>query len=158
MADTTNPVATTTAALDQNAERQAAASREQTARRTEMARENVRRDRELSDISRAEAAQRLAGRPTPTQDENDRAKHGEHIMEHDDDGSGPEPHLRRGLNRQFDTSAATTAQAQTRQVGTKQQEADAQRSAAEARAAEEARTGGATSRRGSAVTTDTGKS
>jgi len=31
-------------------------------------------------------------RPTPTQDENDRSARGEHILEHEDDGSGPDPH------------------------------------------------------------------
>ena len=30
-------------------------------------------------------------RPTPTQEENDRAAMGEHIVEHEDDGSGPDP-------------------------------------------------------------------
>jgi hypothetical protein len=30
-------------------------------------------------------------RPTPTQLENDRAALGEHILEHEDDGSGPDP-------------------------------------------------------------------
>jgi hypothetical protein len=34
----------------------------------------------------------MAVRPTPTQSENDRAALGEHILEHEDDGSGPEPH------------------------------------------------------------------
>jgi hypothetical protein len=32
-------------------------------------------------------------KPTPTQAENDRAAKGEHILEHEDDGSGPDPHL-----------------------------------------------------------------
>ena len=31
-------------------------------------------------------------RPTPTQEENDRSALGEHILEHEDDGSGPDPH------------------------------------------------------------------
>jgi len=31
-------------------------------------------------------------KPTPTQAENDRAALGEHILEHEDDGSGPDPH------------------------------------------------------------------
>jgi hypothetical protein len=31
-------------------------------------------------------------KPTPTQSENDRAALGEHILEHEDDGSGPDPH------------------------------------------------------------------
>jgi len=47
-------------------------------------------DRVISDRSRAEAAERLRGRPTPTQEENDRAKLGEHILTHEDDGSGPD--------------------------------------------------------------------
>jgi hypothetical protein len=34
----------------------------------------------------------MAGKPTPTQDENDRAAKGEYILEHEDDGSGPDPH------------------------------------------------------------------
>jgi hypothetical protein len=33
----------------------------------------------------------MAVRPTPTQAENDRAALGEHILEHEDDGSGPDP-------------------------------------------------------------------
>ena len=31
-------------------------------------------------------------KPTPTQAENDRAASGEHITEHEDDGSGPDPY------------------------------------------------------------------
>ena len=30
--------------------------------------------------------------PTPTQEENDRANRGENLLEHADDGSGPDPH------------------------------------------------------------------
>jgi hypothetical protein len=33
----------------------------------------------------------MAVRPTPTQDELNRAALGEHILEHEDDGSGPDP-------------------------------------------------------------------
>jgi hypothetical protein len=32
-------------------------------------------------------------KPTPTQAENDRAAKGEYILEHEDDGSGPDPYL-----------------------------------------------------------------
>jgi len=35
----------------------------------------------------------MAPRPTPTQDENDRAALGEHILEHEDDGSGPDANV-----------------------------------------------------------------
>jgi len=34
----------------------------------------------------------MAVRPTPTQDELNRSAMGEHILEHEDDGSGPDPH------------------------------------------------------------------
>jgi hypothetical protein len=44
--------------------------------------------------SRKQAAERLKGKPTPTQDENDRAALGEHVLEKEDDGSGPELHTR----------------------------------------------------------------
>jgi hypothetical protein len=33
----------------------------------------------------------MPAKPTPTQAENDRAALGEHILEHEDDGSGPDP-------------------------------------------------------------------
>jgi hypothetical protein len=34
----------------------------------------------------------MAVKPTPTQEENDRTALGEHILEHEDDGSGPDPY------------------------------------------------------------------
>jgi hypothetical protein len=46
--------------------------------------------RELSERSNAEARERLRGKPTPTQAENDRAAAGEHILEHEDSGAGPD--------------------------------------------------------------------
>lgn len=58
---------------------------------TEAARKAVAEDKKVSDQSRAEYAERMKGRPTPTQEENDLAAHGAHIIEHDDDGSGPDP-------------------------------------------------------------------
>jgi hypothetical protein len=59
--------------------------------------ENVRRaldaQRAAADESRRQGDEKLSkGRPTPTQEENDRAKLGEHVLEHEDDGSGPDPH------------------------------------------------------------------
>jgi hypothetical protein len=49
-------------------------------------------DKEAAAKSRAEAEEKLSkGKPTPTQEENDRAMMGEHIMEHEDDGSGEDP-------------------------------------------------------------------
>lgn len=52
----------------------------------------LEKNRQASERSRAEAAERMSkGKPTPTQEENDRAALGEHILEHEDDGSGPDP-------------------------------------------------------------------
>ncbi len=48
------------------------------------------------------------GKPTPTQDENDRTAMGEHVIEHEDDGSGPDPNA--------PADKARHAQTQTRQV------------------------------------------
>ena len=39
-------------------------------------------------------------RPTPTQDENDRAARGEHFTTHEDDGSGPDPYTEGNLRAQ----------------------------------------------------------
>lgn len=45
----------------------------------------------LKEKSLAEFAERTKGRPAPTQDENDRAKLGEHVIEKEHDGSDPDP-------------------------------------------------------------------
>ena len=49
-------------------------------------------EKEAAAKSRAEYEEKSKGKPTPTQEENDRAMMGEHIMEHEDDGSGPDPY------------------------------------------------------------------
>ena len=61
--------------------------------------ENVKKQLEDSrartEESRKQAADLLSkGKPTPTQEENDRASLGEHVLEKEDDGSGPEMHTR----------------------------------------------------------------
>ena len=45
---------------------------------------------------RAEFVERTKGKPTPTQEENDLAAYGVHIVEHDPDGSDPDPHGQAG--------------------------------------------------------------
>lgn len=57
----------------------------------ERARKAVEQDKELLEVSRKEFAERMKGKPTPTQEENDLAMCGAHILEHEDDGSGPDP-------------------------------------------------------------------
>jgi hypothetical protein len=56
----------------------------------ENARKAVERDRELLEKSRQQYGDRMKGKPTPTQEENDLAACGAHIAEHEDDGSGPD--------------------------------------------------------------------
>lgn len=41
----------------------------------------------MREKSAQEFAERMKGRPTPTQEENDRAARGEHIAKHEPDGS-----------------------------------------------------------------------
>jgi hypothetical protein len=57
----------------------------------EAAKKQLEKDREVSDKSRAEFAERMKGRPTPTQEENDLHALGAYFAEHSDDGSGPDP-------------------------------------------------------------------
>ena len=59
---------------------------------TEAAKKAVEADKKLLDQSRAEYASRTKGKPTPTQAENDLAVCGAHILEHEPDGSDPDPH------------------------------------------------------------------
>ena len=59
---------------------------------TENARKAIEADKKVSDRSRAEYGARMKGKPTPTQEENDMAACGAHILEHEADGSDPDPH------------------------------------------------------------------
>ena len=47
--------------------------------------------------------------PTPTQEENDSAARGEHILKHEDDGSGPDPHVEANTKAQQAHVAGTPA-------------------------------------------------
>jgi len=58
----------------------------------EAAKKRLAEERKASDKSRADYAERMKGKPTPTQEENDLAVLGATFTEHEDDGSGPDPH------------------------------------------------------------------
>jgi len=58
---------------------------------TENAKKILAEEKKVSDQSRAEYFARTQGKPTPTQEENDLAVLGANILEHEDDGSGPDP-------------------------------------------------------------------
>lgn len=60
---------------------------------TEAAKKQLQIDREASEKSRAEFADRMKGKPTPTQEENDLAVLGAPVFEKEDDGSGPDPNM-----------------------------------------------------------------
>jgi hypothetical protein len=65
---------------------------------TENARKRLEEAKQQSDKTRAAAFEHTSkGRPTPTQEENDMAALGAHILKHDDDGSGPDPFATRNL-------------------------------------------------------------
>jgi|SRR6516162_192651 hypothetical protein len=59
---------------------------------TENAKKALEAEKKVSDVSKAEYAKRMKGKPTPTQEENDLAMLGAHILTHEDDGSEPDPH------------------------------------------------------------------
>jgi len=96
----------------------------------EAAKKALEKEREASNQSRKDAQERLSqGKPTPTQEENDLAKLGHHFTEHEDDGSGPEPHLAQrtrsmeakpGSSGGYQTRAGTAAGPTSRHPGTQQ--------------------------------------
>jgi hypothetical protein len=57
----------------------------------EATRKALQESNERREKSVAEAYEKLKGKPTPTQEENDRAALGEHVLNKEDDGSGPDP-------------------------------------------------------------------
>jgi hypothetical protein len=76
---------------------------------TKILEENKKRQ----EASRKEAEERLSkGKPTPTQEEVDRAALGEHVLEKEDDGSGPDPADPRNREVKAGTTAAKTAEAE----------------------------------------------
>jgi len=78
---------------------------------TELARRRLAEDRKLGERIRADYAERMRGKPTPTQEENDMAACGAHILTHEDDGSGPDPfqtrHMEAGHGAPYQTRQGT---------------------------------------------------
>jgi hypothetical protein len=81
---------------------------------TEAAKKAYEQEKKVSDHSRAEFSRLSKGRPTPTQEENDLAMLGAHFLEHDPDGSDPDPN--NFSNKSMEAaSSAKPQQYQTRQ-------------------------------------------
>jgi hypothetical protein len=64
---------------------------------TKNAQKQLAQDQKATEKSHAQFAEQTKGKPTPTQEENDIAALGGHILEHEDDGSGPDPHQTKSL-------------------------------------------------------------
>jgi hypothetical protein len=64
-------------------------------------------DRVLTEESRRQFAERMKGKPTPTQEENDLAALGAHFHTHADDGSGPDLHA---MTRQMEPGKGASYQ------------------------------------------------
>lgn len=58
---------------------------------TENAKKALEQERKLPEKSRSDFASRMKGKPTPTQEELDLTNCGAHIIEHEADGSDPDP-------------------------------------------------------------------
>jgi hypothetical protein len=80
---------------------------------TDAAKKAVEADKQAAEKSRTEFSARMKGKPTPTQEENDLVMHGAHILEHEHDGSEPDP---TNVTRHVEAAPSRPAQAyQTRQ-------------------------------------------
>ena len=82
---------------------------------SESAKQELEVSREARAQSMREFGERTKGKPTPTQSENDEAMLGKHFMEHEPDGSDPDPggqankQLEAGKGSQYQTRQAKPA-------------------------------------------------
>ena len=58
----------------------------------DVAKKRLVEEQKASDRSRDDFVERMKGKPTPTQEENDLHALGAYFHEHEADGSGPDPH------------------------------------------------------------------
>ena len=64
----------------------------------EAAKQQLAEERKATEKSRQDFAERIKGKPTPTQEENDLARLGAHFHEHEPDGSDPDPYINKNLD------------------------------------------------------------
>jgi hypothetical protein len=65
---------------------------------TENAKKVLAEQRQASEKTKQDFAERSKGKPTPTQEENDLAALGAHFHEHEADGSDPDPNVSANKN------------------------------------------------------------
>jgi hypothetical protein len=76
---------------------------------SESSKKELERGRQAREKSLEQYSERTKGKPTPTQEENDRAALGEHIPQKEYDGSGPDPYEQERPNA-YGVTRATEAQ------------------------------------------------
>jgi hypothetical protein len=87
---------------------------------TEQAKRAYESEKKLSDASKAQYESKMKGKPTPTQEENDLAACGAHILEHEADGSDLDPNNFSSLTQDTKNLGASKPQAyQTRHTSAK---------------------------------------
>ena len=92
MAETTpTTMATAPAATQQSVQAAQQSAQHQETQRAEAAKQRLADDKEVRQKQNEQRERVAKGKPTPTQDELNRFALGEHIKEHEDDGSGPDP-------------------------------------------------------------------
>lgn len=79
---------------------------------SEAAKRELEDGKKLKEQIRAEHEKRAKWKPTPTQEENDLAACGVHVLEKEEDGSGPDPNLSHTKHME----AATPAPYRTRET------------------------------------------
>jgi hypothetical protein len=86
---------------------------------SDIAKRQLAEDKAISKQAYADYEDRMKGKPTPTQEENDLAAYGAHFTEHEDDGSGPDPFAAKQLEARkpagggYQTRQAAPAQHRT---------------------------------------------
>jgi hypothetical protein len=71
---------------------------------TENAKKVLAEEQKATEKSRADFAERSKGKPTPTQEELNMSALGAHILEHEEDGSNPDPNVQ---TRQVEAERST---------------------------------------------------
>jgi hypothetical protein len=86
---------------------------------TENAKKVYEQEKKATEKTRSEYARLSKGKPTPTQEENDLANLGAHILEHEEDGSDPDPNVTSTRHMEADRSQHKPQNYATRQQHSK---------------------------------------
>jgi hypothetical protein len=79
----------------------------------DVAKKRLVEEQKASDRSRDDFVERMKGKPTPTQEENDLHALGAYFHEHEADGSGPDPHQTKQIEANKPSGGYQTRQTQS---------------------------------------------